>query len=86
MGNSLLDKAALAQFIGNFQRYFPALGKHALVVLAHAHNVHPPRIVVHERECADFADALIAALIVGGNIQFQALDLPAELLRVNRVN
>ena len=26
------------QFIGNFQRYFPALGKHALVVLAHAQS------------------------------------------------
>ena len=69
-----------AQFFGQFQRYFPALGKHALVVLAHAHNVHSTGIFAHKRERADLPDTFVAALIVFFNIQVQAIDFRTEII------
>ena len=32
-------KTCFTQLISQFQRYFPALGKHALVVFAHTDNI-----------------------------------------------
>ena len=39
LGNLLLQKTCFTQLISQFQRYFPALGKHALVVFAHTDNI-----------------------------------------------
>jgi hypothetical protein len=61
------------------------MGNHTLVVFAHADNVHPPRVAVHKRERTDLADALVAAFVVGRDVQLQALDLRAELLGIYRI-
>ena len=85
LGNSLLREAGFLEFIDQFQHDFPTLGKHALVVFAHADSVHPTRVVVHERQRADLPDALIAALVFSSDVHLETPDLLAEVLGIHGV-